>query len=442
MTIRVLSELVPATTGGIVVDASHVGNLPMGATGATGPAGATGATGSIALPVDRIDFSTVAEPAYLGGRLYFQDGWLNLMIGRDGMNMKIGGEMQYDAYNGSASTMTNGAPVYLYGSNTQRIDVRLAANDGVAGSVFGLLTEAATSHELGRVTKFGEVHDLNTNAYPEGTVLYTSDTPGAWSSTPVPGDKSGSRLGIVTIQHPNAGAIFVDVIPIPRIAGTTANRPTTPRLGELYFDTTINCEVVWNGTAWQLPIRPGYTDVFCDVEQAAATGALTRENYRDTGVPLYWWHRSQDDTMYVKQQMPHDWDLGAVEPHLHLIPAGGTTGNAVFSGAVAWSRIGALGLPILSGWTPFSVTVALSSVTANGEWLPTAVSLGSFTPPAAAQGPSAFLHVRVTRPGSSNALDTYDGDKPGAGTAAANIALEGLDYHVRLTGLNTAGLYS
>lgn len=224
--------------------------------------------------------------------------------------------------------------------------------------------------------------------------------------------------------------------------GTTAERPVTPTMGRPYFDTTISCLIVWNGAAWQLPVRPGYTDLPIDIEEAAAAGSLTLEAYRDTGVLLRWWHRSQDDTIYVRQQMPHDWDLGAVEPHLHLIPAGDTPGNAVFSGVWAWSRIGTLGLPVLTGWTAFSVTVAIPAITLNGDWVPVPVSLGLITPPAAAQGPSAFLHMRITRPGSSNALDTYGGDKPGSGTAAANLGFEGADYHVRHTGLLTAGLYS
>lgn len=33
--------------------------------------------------------------------------------------------------------------------------------------------------------------------------------------------------------------------------GTTAARPTTSNIGQVYFDTTLNAPVWWNGTAWQ-----------------------------------------------------------------------------------------------------------------------------------------------------------------------------------------------
>lgn len=35
------------------------------------------------------------------------------------------------------------------------------------------------------------------------------------------------------------------------LSGTTAQRPTNVEPGQRYFDTTLNRQLVWNGTAWQ-----------------------------------------------------------------------------------------------------------------------------------------------------------------------------------------------
>jgi hypothetical protein len=35
--------------------------------------------------------------------------------------------------------------------------------------------------------------------------------------------------------------------------GTTVNRPTHPRFGQKFVDTTLNLIVVWEGSAWRNP---------------------------------------------------------------------------------------------------------------------------------------------------------------------------------------------
>ncbi|MGL4809234.1 MAG: hypothetical protein ACRC4O_10865 [Giesbergeria sp.] len=221
--------------------------------------------------------------------------------------------------------------------------------------------------------------------------------------------------------------------------GPTANRPTKPVGGQCYFDTTIGAIVAWTGTAWQLSTRAGWHDLIGDIQQAAAVGALTSEVYRDTPELWYWLSRSQNDSLSLKFQMPHDWDpTQAIEPHLHVVGAAPTTGNVRIIGRYAWSHFGDLALPALSGWGTIDTTTQILD---TEQWVPKAISLGQLSPPTLAQKPSAFLHLWIQRPGQSDALDTYDGNKP-SGTAAANLGLEGLDCHVLRTGLATAGRYA
>ncbi len=34
------------------------------------------------------------------------------------------------------------------------------------------------------------------------------------------------------------------------LSGTTAQRPTSPYIGSMFFDTTLGQPIWWNGTAW------------------------------------------------------------------------------------------------------------------------------------------------------------------------------------------------
>lgn len=188
-----------------------------------------------------------------------------------------------------------------------------------------------------------------------------------------------------------------------------------------------------------LVIDKGYTDVIGTVDQAAASAALTYEAYRDTPFLLYWMRHDQDDAMSLKYQMPHGWDLTAVEPHIHVICGASVTGVVVFDGYYAWSHIS--GAPILgplSTWTPFRVTATI-----QGSWQYTerGISFGLITPPVAAQVNSANLLFYVRRPGAADPADTYTGSKP-SGTNAANLGVCYLDCHVRLQRFGSTSLYT
>jgi len=231
---------------------------------------------AVGTPVDKIDFASVTEPAYLGGRLTFRNGYLNLMTGIGNSELLIGGESQSDAYNSSSSTIPDVTPVYIYSANTSRIDVRPAANDGMIGRVYGITTQAIGPHSAGRVTTQGEVHTAPTGSYTEGTFLYTSSVVGVLTDVPVPGDKAGSRVAMVTVAHPTNGALMVDIEYMPRLAGTTISRPVTPRLGEPYFDVTLGYPVWWTGSVWRPAFAAGYTDIIGTIDQATASASCCR----------------------------------------------------------------------------------------------------------------------------------------------------------------------
>lgn len=188
-----------------------------------------------------------------------------------------------------------------------------------------------------------------------------------------------------------------------------------------------------------LSIEAGYTDVLGTVDQAAAAAALTYEAYRDTPFMFYWMRRDQDDALSLRFQMPHGWDLTAVEPHMHVICGSPSSGVVVIDGYYTWSHIS--GSPVLgplSAWTAFRV---LTTLAGTYQYTERGLSLGLITPPAAAQVGSANLLVYLRRPGASDSADTYEGSKADH-TQAANLGVCYIDCHVRLNRLGSSALYT
>ncbi len=210
-----------------------------GATGATGPAGATGPMGptgiisatspliydsfnrSIALDLDNFDhlgglkylqFNTANPGADAEGRLRWnaEDGTLNLR-GRDGMvTLQLGQESLQVVKNNTSNALANGAVVRVTGSSAGRMTVDLADNATVAGAtgVIGVLTNNVAAGAEGYVTTYGMVHDINTSAWPVGSVLYLNGSGTMTSSRPINGRIV--QIGYVIEQHATTGTIYVN----------------------------------------------------------------------------------------------------------------------------------------------------------------------------------------------------------------------------------------
>lgn len=54
------------------------------------------------------------------------------------------------------------------------------------------------------------------------------------------------------------------------ISGTTAQRPASAEPGQRYFDTTLNCLLVWDGTSWR-PAAGIFADEILFTEEGAGT---------------------------------------------------------------------------------------------------------------------------------------------------------------------------
>jgi len=171
------------------------------------------------------------------------------------------------------------------------------------------------------------------------------------------------------------------------------------------------------------------------LDVSTGVGALTFEPYLTNGLSYYFFANNQNDTITPKFQMPHNWALTGVRPHMHVVPcADPATPEVVALGYQAqWlSLTGSMS----ANWTTGSINVTVNPGDVNKH---VKVSLLTF-PPLPQPSASDFLLMRIVRSGSS-ALDTYTTAKPGAGTGTANLLLMGIDVHYQQNSAGTVPEY-
>src|SRR3546814_12099812 len=96
------------------------------------------------------------------------------------------------------------------------------------------------------VTTFGTVNDINTSAFIDGDVLYSSAT--GTLTTAV----TASFVGVVLNASPSIGRILVIPRSLDQAFGTTAQRPTVVPTGFRWFDTTLGIPVWRDNGDWEI----------------------------------------------------------------------------------------------------------------------------------------------------------------------------------------------
>ncbi|CAB4123774.1 Intramolecular chaperone auto-processing domain containing protein [uncultured Caudovirales phage] len=187
-----------------------------------------------------------------------------------GANLQIGQELNQLVKNGADHTLLNGRAVYVVGSDNDNIvvDHTTGNNDGSAERFIGILTQDIAVGELGYVTTFGVVHNLDTSNLMEGQVVFTSGPNGALTTDYPTGVYFGTPVGVCLFQDATAGQIFV----FPKFL---------PTMAELR-DILINPETLADGDviafdaglqAWvNVPATHGATGPTGPMGSAGATG--------------------------------------------------------------------------------------------------------------------------------------------------------------------------
>jgi hypothetical protein len=280
------------------------------------------------------------------------------------------------------------------------------------------------------------VNEVNFGASPSYTNPINFNTPVTFSSTSI-------FSGSVTFNTPvtysvapvyNAPTVFSDSVTFNSssvFSGSVTFNSNNP--------TVFNTPVSFSTTPEFSINSPRWIDLYPMPPVAGLnTSALTIQAVRDTPFIASFFSRSQNDSVSLTYQMPHNWITGSiVNVHLHCIPHGTAGGVVVIDGQYAWTYLGYSGtLPQNSGWTTYRVT---RSIAVGDLFTEIAISVPDITPPSWAKA-SACLHVFWRRPASTDAGDTFESNNP-TGSGAANLQLVSFDAHVQVAGFGTTNTF-
>ena len=163
---------------------------------------------------DHIDFTGV-KPAHSEGRIFYDSAWGALAVYNDeaDITLQVGQEEYIRVYNNTASTITNGTPVYLSGENNDIPTIDIAdASDPDKYEVVGLVTHDIEASTYGYVTTRGLVGDINTAHLTAGQRVHLGfAAPGTLVQNAPDYPNYPMDIGLALVIDANTGCIYVDV---------------------------------------------------------------------------------------------------------------------------------------------------------------------------------------------------------------------------------------
>jgi hypothetical protein len=191
-----------------------------------------------------------SEPVWKEGRVFYsaENGSLSVYNSESDITLQVGQEFYIKAKNGTLSTILNGTPVRISGSNGQNPVIYPAvADDHSAGNVsfdnhiIGIATHDISGNGIGFVTEKGLINEINTSAFSAGDILYLQTgspaTPEAhYRNTPPPFPYDIIQAGYVVKSHSSEGIIAVDPkepIHFGNISGLSGS--LIPDVGDLWI---------------------------------------------------------------------------------------------------------------------------------------------------------------------------------------------------------------
>ncbi len=154
------------------------------------------------------------------GRTGWDDDDKTLGTGLDrGSVLQHGTEDLIRAVNQTGVTITNGQLVYISGGVGSRAIIALAdkRNPATAFTTIGMATQDIPDNAAGHVVTFGMGRDIDTEDFPDSTILYL-DTTGLYTDIrPIAPDIT-VVIGVVLRSHANEGVVGVRIIPVFRLA--------------------------------------------------------------------------------------------------------------------------------------------------------------------------------------------------------------------------------
>jgi len=156
-----------------------------------------------------------------------------------------------EVYNETGATLTKGTVVYINGGhgNLPTVTKAAASSDSLSAQTFGLVKADISDNSNGYVIVIGDLIDMPTNSYLEGTQLYLSPTAGLFTSTKQYAPSHLVYVGVVTRSHPTQGVISVKIqngYEMDELHNVSAQNPSNNSI--LQYKTSTNLWTKVDGT--------------------------------------------------------------------------------------------------------------------------------------------------------------------------------------------------
>ena len=156
-----------------------------------------------------------------------------------------------EVYNETGATLTKGTVVFINGGhgNLPTVTKAAASSDSLSAQTFGLVKADISDNSNGYVIVIGDLIDMPTNSYLEGTQLYLSPTAGLFTSTKQYAPSHLVYVGVVTRSHPTQGVISVKIqngYEMDELHNVSAQSPSNNSL--LQYKTSTNLWTKVDGT--------------------------------------------------------------------------------------------------------------------------------------------------------------------------------------------------
>jgi hypothetical protein len=235
------------------------------------------------LKADSLAISTTStEPVSIGEIVWNSiDGTFDMGL-LNGVTLQAGQEMHF--YAKADEAITNGDAVQFAGAQGDHLLIKKAVPSEINANpeyFVGVATQDFARNQFGYVTAFGKVRDLNTLAYPEGTILYFASggsTPGALTATEPSAPNAKILVAAVVRSHGTQGTLLVRPHVMPKIeklqdvnvTGVTSGQVLTYN-GSIWVPTTPTTGTVTSVTASAPLSSSGGSTPNITISQASGT---------------------------------------------------------------------------------------------------------------------------------------------------------------------------
>jgi len=183
---------------------------------ATQNANAVALTGGTVTGMDRLGLSTTGGLTPTQGQFVWDADNQTALLGLNGSTLDLGQELHYHVRNATGVAIPKGTAVRATGTigMSGRITVAPMIADGTIPAKFflGITREAIADGADGKVTAFGKVRGINTNAFNEGDVLWVSATSaGALTNVEPVAPALKLPIAFVVTKSTTVGAVQVRV---------------------------------------------------------------------------------------------------------------------------------------------------------------------------------------------------------------------------------------